>query len=842
VGSATMKLTSAPELSGQTLDWAADLLRSNTSSVVTWRGSGSDAGVDYAILITQGDRGRQGYECRLTGTELGVTATDQTGAAYALATVMDEIALTGDVGAAFERLDGAVASTQMAVRGIMRSFSSVHEDLPWFTSREFWTEYLDWMAQSRFSRFHLALGMQYNYGADRHGASDNYLCFAYPFLLDVPGWDVRAEGVDRVERARNLDMLKFIAAETKRRGMEFQLGLWNHAYDYGRDSDHWYPIVGLTPETHAAYSAAAIGELVREVPEIDGFSFRVHYEGGIPDTDHELFWEPVFEALSQSGQEFQVDMHAKGVDDALLDAATKPGLHPVLGAKYWAEHQGLPYHQAQIRRNEEARPVPPGHETTAITEFARRFTRYGYADFLGTDRRADLLFRVWPGTQKLLLWGDPEHAAGYGRLSTFAGSLGVDLCEPLFFKGRKGSGLPGRRDPYIDPDLQLGLRDWTKYKYTYRIWGRKLYNPDAQPREWQGYLQQEYGALAQTVERTLAPLSRILPLMTVVHGLGGSNNGNWPEVYTNLPVTEGAYPSHHGGDTEAPPMWGTVSPFDPRMFYTINEWAADVVDSKVDGRYGPIEVAEWIEGWLGAAVKGAEELGQVPNPTPQQRRTSIDAAILVQLGRFFAAKSRSAADYAIYQRSGDHRFLERALGHNRSALAEWVRIGDLAEGVYQSNLRFGEGRSEQGGWSDRRPAIQADVEAMENELAQHAKDSKAFSPAVPARPRTSGISHEELGAFTPGAEVVLDVTAEPHVTSVILSYRHINQAESWESAPLESTDSGFRGRIPADYTDSTYGLMYFFTVEHGHGEVTMHPGLQGALANQPYYAVMPATS
>ena len=100
----------------------------------------------------------------------------------------------------------------------MRSFSSVDEDLPWFHDRQFWTDYLDWIARCRFSRFHLALGMQYNYGADRHGATDNYLCFAYPFLFDVDGYDVRAEGVGAAEQQRNLETLRFIAAESKRRG------------------------------------------------------------------------------------------------------------------------------------------------------------------------------------------------------------------------------------------------------------------------------------------------------------------------------------------------------------------------------------------------------------------------------------------------------------------------------------------------------------------------------------------------------------------------------------------------------------------------------------------------
>ena len=145
--------------------------------------------------------------------------------------------------------------------------------------------------------------------------------------------------------------------------------------------------------------------MLTECPDIDGLTFRVHYEGGIPDDRHEIFWRAVFEGANSVGRPLEIDMHAKGVDQALLDAVDLPNLSPVLSAKYWAEHVGLPYHQASIRAKETAKPIPAGHEMKGITEFSRRFTRYGYGDFLREDRTVDLMFRVWPGTQKLLAVG-----------------------------------------------------------------------------------------------------------------------------------------------------------------------------------------------------------------------------------------------------------------------------------------------------------------------------------------------------------------------------------------------------------------------------------------------------
>ena len=146
----------------------------------------------------------------------------------------------------------------------------------------------------------------------------------------------------------------------------------------------------------------------------------------------------------------------------------------------------------------------------AITAHLRRFTRYGYGDFLREGSDVKVLFRIWPGTQRVLLWGDPVLAAGYGRLGTIGGAAGIDLSEPLTFKGRKDTGEPGGRDPYADQALRLDGQEWKKYRYTYRLWGRLLYDPDADPDSWRRFLRSEYGAAAEAVENALGPASRVL--------------------------------------------------------------------------------------------------------------------------------------------------------------------------------------------------------------------------------------------------------------------------------------------------------------------------------------------
>jgi hypothetical protein len=48
-------------------------------------------------------------------------------------------------------------------------------------------------------------------------------------------------------------MLRFISETAAGRGLEFQLGIWTHGYDWSRNPGVNYTIEGLTPETNALY-------------------------------------------------------------------------------------------------------------------------------------------------------------------------------------------------------------------------------------------------------------------------------------------------------------------------------------------------------------------------------------------------------------------------------------------------------------------------------------------------------------------------------------------------------------------------------------------------------------
>ena len=87
------------------------------------------------------------------------------------------------------------------------------------------------------------------------------------------------------------------------------------------------------------------------MPEIAGVTFRIHGESGVAEGSYD-FWKTVFDGVATCGRTVEIDLHAKGIDQRIIDTALATGLPVTVSPKFWAEHLGLPYHQAEIRAQE----------------------------------------------------------------------------------------------------------------------------------------------------------------------------------------------------------------------------------------------------------------------------------------------------------------------------------------------------------------------------------------------------------------------------------------------------------------------------------------------------------
>ena len=791
-----------------------------------------------------------------------IAAGNARGCVYALLELAERVRYGRDPIAALHLDQPLRAASANEVRSVGRYFCSELEDKPWLYDKNFWPGYLDVLAASRFNRFCLAFGLEYDFP---RGVTSDYLHFPYPYLLDVPGFDVRVmqlatpDGkilpapvpLSAVERERNLQALKFIAEQTAMRGLQFQLGIWTHAYQWTDSPNAWHRIEGLTPQTHAAYCREALARILKECPQITGLTLRVHGESGIPEGSYD-FWQTLFQAVTESGRMIELDLHAKGVDEMMIDIAVATGMPVKLGAKYSAEHQSLGYQQADIRALEIPKPGRAGKGPFILSSGARSFTRYGYADFLRAGSPYKLLFRLWPGTQRHLLLADPETAAAYGRTAHFCGAIGLDLMEPLTFKGREGSGQPGGRCAYSDASLTPKF-DWQKFELYYRVWGRKLYDPDANPELWRRWMRTELGAGTVAMETALAHAGRMLPLVTSAHLPSASNHSYWPEIYTNMPIVIGSEPSPYG-DTPAPKCFGTVSPLDPETFSTVEEHAGDLLARRANPKYSPIDVAQWLEDSAAAAndaLGAARRDAGSPN-APAFRRMEADVLIQVGLGRFFASKLRSGVLYSIFQRTQEKQAGLRALSCYRKARESWAAAAQAAS-VYRKDVTYGRTPMRRGHWSDRLPAIDKDIAALAARV-NAAPENAAPPPeigqtilAATGRPAHSAIVwvHTPPGEFAPGATLPLAISfpqtePEPGVTEVFLRYRHVDQAERWQRLAMRANGKAFSTEIAGIYTQSPFAIEYCFELYTKDNAAWLAPGFNAALSSQPYYTVMRA--
>ena len=187
------------------------------------------------------------------------------------------------------------------------------------------------LVASRFNRFCFTFGLEYDFP---RGVTGDYLHLPYPYLFKVPGYDVRVMqlGIQtgsilrrfpRTNGKRIFEMLRFISAETGARGLHFQLGIWTHAYQWTDSPRAYHHIEGLTAETHAAYCRDALAIILKDCPEIQGLTMRVHGESGIPEGSWP-FWKTLFEAIANCGRKVEIDMHAKGVNQTMIDIAPLP--------------------------------------------------------------------------------------------------------------------------------------------------------------------------------------------------------------------------------------------------------------------------------------------------------------------------------------------------------------------------------------------------------------------------------------------------------------------------------------------------------------------------------------
>jgi len=205
--------------------------------------------------------------------------------------------------------------------------------------------------------------------------------------------------------------------------------------------------------------------------------------------------------------------------------------------------------------------------------------------------------------------------------------------------------------------------------------------------------------------------------------------------------------------------------------------------------------------------------------------------------------------FQIFLETGSAEAGRQALAQLTKARAEWARMADRASKVYKSDVGYGDVPLRRGHWSDRIPAIDADIAAMKAKLQSPPASSGSAEAiaratrAAAARPIRPAVhcTHVADATFHPGKALHLSlqipVGATNAAASARLHYRHVNQAERWLAVDMQKDHAGYSAEIPAEYTDSVYPLQYYFELDNKQKEAWLYPAFNASLSNQPYYAI-----
>ena len=738
-----------------------------------------------------------------------------------------------------------VETPKTKIRSISKCFESIDEDKEWFYDKKSWDDYLTLLISERFNRFTLTLGMQYNYPYGNEFITDVYLYLPYPFIVQPKGYKIKLTKFSKKERDKNLKIIQYISKEAQKRGLEFQLAIWTQRYDFDEVPNANFQILDYPKGlNYAKYCRDSLSLILKNCPNITGITLRVHVECGIPEKDYN-FWKIYFQAIKKCGRKINLDLHAKGIDDRLINIALKNTKSLSISPKYISEHMGLPYHQASIRKQE----FPPRkivNKKWSFSEGSRKFLRYSYGDLLKENRKYKILFRIWPGTQRVLLWADHELAAGYGKLSTFCDSLGTELCEPLSFKGRMGTGIKGGRYNYKVSKLRTKY-DWEKYIYNYKIWGRLNYNPNTNQETYLRYLKYYFSKDYKNISCALANASRVLPFITLVHGVSASNNSYWPEIYQNMSIVKKDPWLPYSYDLHQYSRFGMATSCDPQLIMSPKNVANYLYKKKSINRYSPLSMIVWLYKFSKDAKKNILKVKSKNYKKNKSifLRIYIDTIIQSAIGKFFTYKFKSSILWEYYLLTKCKKVGNKALSNYIKAKNSWEEAAVISKKYYLPDLSYGPQSWLRGRWDDRLPAIIEDIKHMKKSLIQNTKIVKPLKKNIKMISLIENwnvdqnilISHIPPKNFKKGEAIYLSckLNKKNHLPAY-LHYREVNQSKKWSKKKLIKVNENYKSVISKTFTQTNYPIQYYF--EFG-GTVysSFSPGFNNYLSNQPYHLI-----
>lgn len=705
---------------------------------------------------------------------------DLRGLVYALTELARAIELSLGDADPFAEVIETVESPEMTWRSMQLFLCNADLEREWYYRESFWEEYLSQLARCRYNNFSLTVGHQ-----------TSYMSPPYPFHVELPEFPkVWVPGLSQNERQRNLEMLRRISKMAQERGLHFTLGVWSQ-----HDSGYGPPMVeGLDEDIRAECNALGLQKLLEACPAIDGVQFRMNRESGVPEDEQLEYYEAQFRAIAECGRQIRLDIRAKGLSNQTIERAREIVENTVVSTKFWCEHLGQPY-------------VMPAIQSADINNYRR----YGTWDLLEKPRDWDLIYRLWSvGTQRILLWGDPEWVRQFVRSCHF-GSVGFEVMAPLTNKGF--GNKPGLWKILTDASYQPYKEEYQRYWMFYLLFGRLGYRSDTSGKVWRRELRQRFGKAAEPIERTYRVVSGVMPLLTTVQQWSASVWRYWPELFAGRTLEQDI----------------KIEPSDPTQFYGVAEYVDDALRSDLCGKWTPARVAGQFRKLAADTIAALEDARTTisDSENAEFRSTELDFLLLAYMANYHAERLTAGVHLAFYQRAQQPGRLVAALKYLRKAQGHWQALSNLADGVYHDNLVFGGfGRGHDGHWKDRLKDVDADIHRLEEMLSAVPSDQRTPEydrfPGETVSVELPTIKHKPIKSALVGRDLMLELVVESPqpVQNARCYHRPANQSLPFRCLEMTSVEQGlYRVTIPGDQIDNHFDLMVFFEVmlESGDG-------------------------
>lgn len=790
------------------------------------------------------------HTCRIDDNSsiLVVSGTDDRGLVYSMNELADRIRCNGL--SVLEENITLEEYPENKVRGVDRYIMN-HLDEEWFSSKDFWKQYLDKLVHNRFNRLTLITGFD-----------TAYMTPPYPFFVKVQGFEeVSVEGLSESKRLKNLEMLNYIANQCEEKGIDFSFGSWQQMpWTKNQDS-----VIKNMPDTlteFTGYCSKGVKTLIEACPGMKAIQFRVNMESGLSSSTKEAtntnedFWFRMIDAIASTGRPIKLDIRAKGATDKMINYALKAGLDVTVPTKYWCEHAALPYHITKLRKEE--------LNTLNNMNSGRR---YSYGDLLRRPHWYDMIYRLWNyGSINLFLWGDADYCRRFSKSMHMGEGIGFEINAPLSLKG--GMENLASEKPWgihIHPDMMNYQFEDDRYWAYYLVFGRYGYNSETDYsvilREYKYRFHEAAGSMLAAYESA----SKVMPLITTVHFPVHPSLHYWPELYSGAALfSENNYETYFGKLDYSHSL-----PSDEELFYSIAEFTEDSIAGSIKPKYSPLLYRDWLHELSLKIRENIEDLSKqntsiknisvqdisikdmsLPDASKEIFSTVVDFTMLADIADFHAWKIGAAYFLELFFKTEDIANLKKSYEMMITACGFWEKVSENGNKYYNHDLQFnaGTGTKRSKNWQDRlEKEVQKDVKQLEKLLSEHQVE---YSPIMESKIYTSLTASRtisfsdtvptlwESGKALSVALKVENATPCEDLKQVYLNYRHNNHMEGeYLQVLMKREGDTYLATIPAEYITEEFDLIVYFSAVDRYDNTYIHPGVYHPQAAFPYYVI-----